>query len=198
MSVNLSSRQLHNKDIPGVFARILAESGLAAEYLELEIVESMVMKDVESALTILKELKALGIKLAMDDFGTGYSSLSYLKRFPFDKLKIDLSFVRDILIDPESAAIARTIIAMAHTLNLRVIAEGVETTGQRDYLRANSCDEMQGFLFSRPVTAHEMEIMLRDERKLSFHPLPPRSPNKKPPGRLRPLGGSLLARPSCR
>jgi EAL domain-containing protein (putative c-di-GMP-specific phosphodiesterase class I) len=124
------------------------------------------MKDVEGAMTIMKELKGLGIQLAMDDFGTGYSSLSYLKRFPFDKLKIDLSFVRDMMIDPESAAIARTIIAMAHNLNLRAIAEGVETEEQVKYLRMHGCDEIQGFYASPPVTAPEFEALLRNDIRL--------------------------------
>jgi diguanylate cyclase (GGDEF)-like protein/PAS domain S-box-containing protein len=160
ISVNLSARQLQKKDLAGDIATILEVSGLAPRYLELEIVESMVMKDVEGAMSIMKELKGLGIQLAMDDFGTGYSSLSYLKRFPFDKLKIDLSFVRDIMTDPESAAIVRAIIAMAHNLNLRAIAEGVETEEQIDYLRLHGCDEIQGFYASPPVTAREFEALL--------------------------------------
>lgn len=161
ISVNLSARQLQKKDLAGAIAATLRETGLEARYLELEIVESMVMKDVEGAMTIMRELKGLGIQLAMDDFGTGYSSLSYLKRFPFDRLKIDLSFVRDMMIDPESAAIARTIIAMAHNLNLRAIAEGVETEEQLKYLRLHGCDEIQGYYASPPVTAVEFEALLR-------------------------------------
>jgi diguanylate cyclase (GGDEF)-like protein len=166
ISVNLSARQLQKKNLPGVIAGILQESGLKPCFLELEIVESMVMQNVESALAIMNELKGLGIQLAMDDFGTGYSSLSYLKRFPFDKLKIDLSFVRDIMVDPESAAIARTIIAMAHNLNLRAIAEGVETKEQLEYLRLHDCDEIQGYYVSPPVTAHEFEALLRKDQWL--------------------------------
>jgi EAL domain-containing protein (putative c-di-GMP-specific phosphodiesterase class I) len=166
ISVNISARQLQKKDLSGVIAGILQETGLAPRFLELEIVESMIMKDVDSSMAIMKDLKGLGIKLAMDDFGTGYSSLSYLKRFPFDKLKIDLSFVRDIMIDPESAAIARAIIAMAHNLNLRAIAEGVETEEQLKYLRLHGCDEIQGFYVSQPVNAREFEELLRKDNWL--------------------------------
>jgi len=166
ISVNISARQLQKKDLSAVIEAILQESGLKPCFLELEIVESMVMHDVESAMTIMKALKGLGVQLAMDDFGTGYSSLSYLKRFPFDKLKIDLSFIRDIMTDPESAAIARAIIAMAHNLNLRAIAEGVETEEQLEYLRLHGCDEIQGYLVSRPVNAVEFELLLRKDRWL--------------------------------
>jgi diguanylate cyclase (GGDEF)-like protein/PAS domain S-box-containing protein len=168
ISVNISARQLQKKDLSGDIAAILRESGLKPRFLELEIVESMVMKDVESAMVIMTELKSLGIQLAMDDFGTGYSSLSYLKRFPFDRLKIDLSFVRDILSDPESASIARTIIAMAHNLNLRAIAEGVETKDQLEYLRLHGCDEIQGYYVSRPVNAQEFEALLRKDQLLQL------------------------------
>ncbi len=175
ISVNISARQLQKKDLSGDIAAILRESGLKPRFLELEIVESMVMKDVESAMVIMTELKSLGIQLAMDDFGTGYSSLSYLKRFPFDRLKIDLSFVRDILSDPESASIARTIIAMAHNLNLRAIAEGVETKEQLEYLRLHGCDEIQGYYVSRPVNAQEFEALLRKDQLLQL-PAKSRSP----------------------
>jgi diguanylate cyclase (GGDEF)-like protein/PAS domain S-box-containing protein len=166
ISVNLSARQLQKKDLAAVIESILLQTGLEPRFLELEIVESMVMQDVESAASIMKELKELGVQLAMDDFGTGYSSLSYLKRFPFDKLKIDLSFVRDIIKDPESAAIARAIIAMAHTMNLRAIAEGVETEEQLAYLRLHGCDEMQGYYVSRAVPARELEELLKTDHWL--------------------------------
>jgi len=164
IAVNLSGRQLQKKGLADVIAGILRETGLEARFLELEIVESTVMRDVDSAVAIMKELKGLGIHLAMDDFGTGYSSLSYLKRFPFDKLKIDLSFVRDIMTDPESAAIARAIIAMAHNLSLRAIAEGVEAEEQLEYLRLHGCDEIQGYYVSPPVSALDFELLLREER----------------------------------
>lgn len=173
MAVNISARQLQKKNLADVIAGILGETGLEARFLELEIVESMVMHDVESVSTIMKELKTLGVQLAMDDFGTGYSSLSYLKRFPFDKLKIDLSFIHDILTDSESAAIVRAIISMAHNLNLSVIAEGVESVEQLEYLRLHDCDDIQGFYVSQPVTAREFEVLLRKDQWL-----PP--PSSKP------------------
>jgi diguanylate cyclase (GGDEF)-like protein/PAS domain S-box-containing protein len=168
IAVNLSVRQFQKKDISATVARILGETGLAPHCLELEVVESMVMQDVVNAAALLNELKSLGVLLAIDDFGTGYSSLSYLKRFPFSKLKIDISFVRDITVEPESAAIAKSIIAMGHALNLRVIAEGIETEGQLSYLRNHGCDEMQGFFFSRPIPASDFEKMLRENRHLDI------------------------------
>jgi EAL domain-containing protein (putative c-di-GMP-specific phosphodiesterase class I) len=163
IAVNLSARQLQKKDLSADISAILQETGLKPHFLELELVESMVMKDVESSMGIMKDLKGLGLQLAMDDFGTGYSSLSYLKRFPFDKLKIDLSFVRDIMTDPESAAIVRAIIAMAHNLGLRTVAEGVETEDQLKYLRLHGCDEIQGYYISRPVSGPEFEVLLRKD-----------------------------------
>lgn len=168
MAVNLSPRQFWYPGLIETVTRILRESGLEARYLELEITEGLVMRDVKSAMAMLNELKELGVQLAMDDFGTGYSSLSHLKRFPFDKLKMDISFVREVTSDPGSAAIAKTIIAMAHNLNLRVIAEGIETEAQLTYLRNHGCDEMQGFYFSRPVPAVEVEQLLREEKSLRF------------------------------
>ena len=174
VAVNLSPRQFRQEGLAETVRRIAEETGLAARYIELEIVESLLMDDVDGAVAMLDALKELGVQLTMDDFGTGYSSLSYLKRFPFDKMKIDQSFVRDITRDPGSAAIVRTVISLAHTLNLRVVAEGVETEGQLAYLRGLACDEMQGFYFSRPVPAEEFEQMLRDQRHLVFATEPDR------------------------
>ena len=168
MAINLSPRQFRQEGLAESIAAIVQDTGLEPRYLELEIIESLVMHDVDSALAILRKLKELGALLTMDDFGTGYSSLSYLKRFPFGKMKIDKSFVRDITSDPDSAAITRAIITMAHSLNLKVIAEGIETEGQLGYLRSQSCDEMQGFYFSRPVTAPEFEKLLREKRQLEI------------------------------
>jgi diguanylate cyclase (GGDEF)-like protein len=166
MAVNLSPRQFWLPGLIETITRILRDSRLEPSYLELEIIESMVMRDVKAATAMLDELKRLGVHLSMDDFGTGYSSLGHLQRFPFDKLKMDISFVREVTRDPSSAAIAKTIIAMAHNLNLAVIAEGVETEGQLDYLRAQGCDEMQGFYFSRPLPPDQFEQLLRDRRRL--------------------------------
>jgi EAL domain-containing protein (putative c-di-GMP-specific phosphodiesterase class I) len=126
----------------------------------------MVMDDPEQGSRNLQALKKLGLKLSLDDFGTGYSSLAYLKRFPFDFVKIDRAFVTDITRSPEDAAIATAIIAMAHSLNLRVVAEGVETVEQLEYLRKHRCDEFQGYYFSPPLPAPAFETMLRAEKRL--------------------------------
>ncbi|WP_442601517.1 putative bifunctional diguanylate cyclase/phosphodiesterase [Paenibacillus sp. KN14-4R] len=160
VSVNLSMRQFLQHNIKGKIAQALGQSGLEPKYLELEITESMTM-DVENAIVSLLELKKLGVTVAIDDFGTGYSSLHYLKKFPIDKLKIDRSFVRDIMEDPNDAAIVSTIIAMTRHLNLKVIAEGVETEEQLTFLHENHCDEVQGYWFSPPITAERMGFMLQ-------------------------------------
>lgn len=162
MAVNLSARQFVRKDIASSITAILIETGLEGKDLELELTEGVVMRDVEHGINVLRELKALGVQIAIDDFGTGYSSLSYLKRFPIDVLKIDRSFVIDIgqgVGDDET--IVHSIIALAHALKLRVIAEGVETVQQLDYLRGEKCDEVQGFYFSRPLPAEAFEAFLR-------------------------------------
>ncbi|HZG58481.1 putative bifunctional diguanylate cyclase/phosphodiesterase [Paenibacillus sp.] len=163
VSVNLSVRQFLHPNLIERVASILKESELSAEYLELEITESMTM-DVEFATAALLRLKELGLRISIDDFGTGYSSLNYLKSFPVDKLKIDRSFVRDIMVDPNDAAIVRTIITMAHHLNQTVIAEGVETEEQLSYLRTYGCDEMQGYLYSPPVPPERLRELLRERQ----------------------------------
>jgi EAL domain-containing protein (putative c-di-GMP-specific phosphodiesterase class I) len=140
--------------------RVLEETGLDPRYLELELTESMVMHDGEQMIEALQAIKALGVHLSVDDFGTGYSSLSYLKRFPVDRLKIDRSFVNDLATDGDSAAIVRTIIALGSNLGLKVLAEGVETDAQVDFLRANGCDELQGYWFSKPISAWRMQRLL--------------------------------------
>ncbi|MDP2433165.1 MAG: EAL domain-containing protein [Pseudomonadota bacterium] len=160
VAVNLSGRQLQQRDIVPRVAAILEETGLPADHLKLELTESMIMGRGEQAVELLHALKALGLSLSIDDFGTGYSSLAYLKRFPIDELKIDQSFVRDIPHDPNDMEIAAAIIAMARNLNLKVMAEGVETPEQLDFLRRQGCHAYQGYLFSRPVPADEFVQLL--------------------------------------
>ncbi len=161
ISVNLSSKQFQQQNFVSTVNRVLKDIKLPPELLELEITESMGMKNPELTLKILNELKSMGINIAIDDFGTGYSSLSYLKRFPIDTLKIDRSFVSDIMTDSNDAAIVVAVIALAHSLKLKVIAEGVETAQQADYLLKHRCEQIQGFLFSPPVPAHDFEKIIR-------------------------------------
>jgi diguanylate cyclase (GGDEF)-like protein/PAS domain S-box-containing protein len=163
---NLSARQFQQHDLGEQIAQVLHETGLAATDLELELTESVIMRDAPEIQRRLRELTAQGIQLAVDDFGTGYSSLGYLRTFPIRSLKIDRSFIRDIDRDPNGAAIAQAIIALAASLGLKVIAEGVETKEQLDLLRRYGCQEMQGFLFSRPVPADELLSLLREGRRL--------------------------------
>ncbi|HEY8605987.1 MAG TPA: EAL domain-containing protein [Noviherbaspirillum sp.] len=153
ISVNLSPRQLTRGDIVEVVRGVLDCTGLAPHFLELEITESVVMRDVDQSLETLRRLKALGVRVSIDDFGTGYSSLNYLKRFPVDTLKIDRSFVSDIAVDQDDAAIVKAIISLAHILNLNVVAEGVENEDQHRFLFDNGCDDVQGFHFGRPLAA---------------------------------------------
>lgn len=153
IAVNVSTRQLRRRDFCNTVAGALAESGLPAEYLELEITESSVMENPEESIEILQQIQRMGVTLAIDDFGTGYSSLAYLKRFPIDHLKIDRSFVTDIETDLNDRAIALGTIALAHSLGLNVIAEGVETSDQLELLRSNGCDEVQGYFFSKPLNS---------------------------------------------
>jgi CheY-like chemotaxis protein len=178
MAVNLSPCQFRQQNLTAMVKDALRETGLEPRYLELEVTEGTVMRDVERAKTVLDELKRMGVSLAMDDFGTGYSSLSYLKLFPFDTLKIDKSFVNDITYEPNHAAIAKAVIAMAHSLHLKVVAEGVETLGQLNYLRNHGCDEMQGYYFSRPIPAAEFERLLREQSRLPDEALPRKDQGK--------------------
>lgn len=161
ISVNLSARQLKDDALPGLIKETLESTGMPADKLGIELTESAIILDPEIALTRLQAIKKLGVTLSLDDFGTGYSSLSYLKRFPIDTLKIDQAFVRDVKVDHEDATLVKAIIAMAHGLGMDVIAEGVEVQEQLDFLGANKCDSIQGFLFSRPLPPEEIEGMLR-------------------------------------
>jgi len=160
VSVNLSARQFRQTNLIDSVQAILQQSGLSPACLELEITESTVMHDTGSAIKTLRALKELGVVLSIDDFGTGYSSLSYLKLFPIDVLKIDRSFVKDVIDDPNDAAITRAIVALAHSLDLDVVAEGVETAAQVAFLEGCGCDEMQGYYFSRPVSGEALASML--------------------------------------
>ena len=160
VSVNVSSRQFREPNFANFVANCLQEAGLPADYLELEITEHLLLEDIAETHRQLNELGAMGIGLTIDDFGTGYSSLSYLKRFPFDRLKIDRAFVRDVTTDEEDAALASAIIAMAHSLGLKVIGEGVETGEQLQFLRSHGCDMCQGYYFSHPVSFDEFSQVL--------------------------------------
>jgi EAL domain-containing protein (putative c-di-GMP-specific phosphodiesterase class I) len=161
VAVNLSARQFADENLLADVTSILKETGMNAAFLELEITESMIMHNVDKAVQTLTKLKTLGIGLSIDDFGTGYSSLSNLKRFPIDTLKIDRSFIRDLPGDSEDKAITRAIIAMGKSLNMTLIAEGVETQEQAEFLRAHACDQFQGYYFSRPVDKDKFAELLR-------------------------------------
>jgi len=161
VAVNVSAAQFLNGGFRELIRKVLQETGLSPQYLELELTESLLLSNADATFSVLQELKAMGLKLAIDDFGTGYSSFSYLKHFPIGKLKIDQSFIRDVAIGPDDAAITAAIISMAKTLNLKVIAEGVETEAQMSFLRAHQCDEIQGYYFSKPLSISEVADKLR-------------------------------------
>ncbi len=165
VSVNVSARQFYARDLVDMVARILRETGLEPQWLGLEITESLLIQDVQKTIKTLRSLADLGVQVTIDDFGTGYSSLSYLKNFPLHGLKIDQSFIHDIPQQKGACTIAATIIAMAHALELSVIAEGVENRAQRDYLIEKDCDKVQGFLYSRALTAEAMSRYLQGEMK---------------------------------
>lgn len=164
VSVNFSPLQLRNAGLVHEIRSTLAQYAIDPCQLCIEVTEGALIQDVQYTEALLRDLKSLGLGLSLDDFGTGYSSLSYLKLFPFDKVKIDQSFVRGLIENPPDAVIAKVIISMAHGLGLQVIAEGVETKAQSDFMRANGCDQIQGYLFSRPLPKEQMELTLRTRR----------------------------------
>ncbi len=166
IAVNIAGRQFLEGNLEADVIDALDESRIPADLLELELTETSLMANTERTIQTLQSLKDRGVQISIDDFGTGYSSLAYLRRFPIDKLKIDIAFVRDITHNPDAAAIALTIIRMAHSLKLRVVAEGVETEAQLSYLRRHDCDQIQGYYFSRPVPVHDIEQMLQDHKCL--------------------------------
>lgn len=166
VSVNVAGRQFLEGDLEGDVIAGLSDNNISGHLIELELTESSLMADSDRTISTLKNLKDLGVQISIDDFGTGYSSLAYLRRFPIDKLKIDIAFIRNITTVPDDAAIALAIIGMAHNLQMKVIAEGVETIEQLDYLRKHQCDQFQGYYFSPPVRASEAELMLRNANGL--------------------------------
>jgi EAL domain-containing protein (putative c-di-GMP-specific phosphodiesterase class I) len=160
VSVNLSGRQFQDQNLVYKISQILAETGLPSDGLRLEVTESVAMQDITYGIKVLKELKKLGVHVSLDDFGNGYSSLSYLKQFSLNVLKIDQSFIQDILVNKNSEAITMAIIAMARSLGLEVVAEGVEKEEQLVFLKSKFCDEVQGFLFSKPLPVEELTSFL--------------------------------------
>jgi len=156
VAVNISARHFGHPDFLARMQALLARTGINPACLELEITEGAVMEHTEAAVQLLHELRALGLKLSIDDFGTGYSSLAYLKRFPIDKLKVDRSFVSQLRPNSQDAAIVQAVIGLGHTLDIKVIAEGVETVQQREWLKRLGCDEIQGYFYSRPLAEPQL------------------------------------------
>jgi EAL domain-containing protein (putative c-di-GMP-specific phosphodiesterase class I) len=168
VAVNLSAQQFHQADFDAHVRALIAQSGVDCRLIELEITESMLMHNPAEAAAMLSRLKRIGVKVSIDDFGTGYSSLAYLKRFPLDALKIDRTFVRDLTVNSDDAEIALAIISLAHNLKLKVVAEGVETEAQMNFLRSHGCDEMQGYYFARPLSVEDCTQALIEDRRLHF------------------------------
>jgi EAL domain-containing protein (putative c-di-GMP-specific phosphodiesterase class I) len=160
VGINLSARQFMQADLVEQIKQLIQQYEISPKNIDLEITETIAMQDAENSINKMHHLKELGVKLSMDDFGTGYSSLSYLHQFPLDILKIDRSFVKDIVGNSEDGAIARAVIAMAHSMDLKVVAEGVETEEQYNFLAEHGCEIIQGYLISRPVPANEFEKLL--------------------------------------
>jgi EAL domain-containing protein (putative c-di-GMP-specific phosphodiesterase class I) len=161
VAVNISALQFRRLDLVDTVARALADAGIEARYLEIELTETAVMTDPGESVGILERLSRMGVIVSVDDFGTGYSSMSYLRRFPIDKLKIDRSFITNVMTSADDASIVQAIISLAHGLRLKVVAEGIESAEQVQFLRSLGCDQYQGFYFSRPVDAADFEKMLR-------------------------------------
>jgi EAL domain-containing protein (putative c-di-GMP-specific phosphodiesterase class I) len=164
VSVNISPAQFRSKTLPLAVTSALSHSGLSPRRLELEVTENVLLQENETTLAVLNQLRELGVRMSMDDFGTGYSSLSYLRSFPFDKIKIDQSFVRELAMQGDSAAIVRAVTGLGRDLGMETTAEGVETAEQLGQLRLDGCTEVQGFLFSRPVPAGQVDALLRKIR----------------------------------
>ncbi|EHP28771.1 protein containing EAL domain [Sulfurimonas gotlandica GD1] len=162
LAMNLAVKQLQKEDCIEVFQELVKVTQCRPEWLALEVTEGKIMTHPEKAIVILQKISDLGIELSVDDFGTGYSSLAYLKRLPIDKLKIDQAFIRDLPDDEEDAGITKAVIALAKSLNLKVIAEGVETQVQRDFLVENGCENIQGYFYSKPIPSDEFENILRN------------------------------------
>jgi len=167
VAVNMSARQFQQQDVPSLVRDVLHGTGLPAQCLELELTESTLLHNTDAVVETMRQLKTFGVRLALDDFGTGYSSLSYLKRFPIDILKIDKSFTFDVTSDEGAASIARAIIAMARSLNMTTVAEGVETIEQLELLSALGCDVMQGYYISRPLPVDQFTALLSDGQRVA-------------------------------
>ncbi len=165
VAVNVSARQFREKDLAERVLRTLADQAIEPRHIEIEITESVLMSDHAGVVGALNALRESGMRIALDDFGTGYSSLSYLKRFPIDVVKIDQSFVRDIPADANDAAIALAVIGIGRSLGMRTVAEGVETEAQLEFMRANGCDEVQGYYVARPMPAEDVAAFLRQRAK---------------------------------
>jgi EAL domain-containing protein (putative c-di-GMP-specific phosphodiesterase class I) len=163
VAVNVSAIQFRQEDFCELIRGVLHETGLGPQYLELELTESLLLANADVMLSVVEELKAIGVTLAVDDFGTGYSNFNYLRRFQVSKLKIDRSFIQDVAVKPDDAAITTAIINMAKSLNLKVIAEGVENEAQMSFLRAHHCDEIQGYYFSKPLAVDKVADKLRGD-----------------------------------
>ncbi|CAG1770520.1 partial putative signaling protein, partial [uncultured bacterium] len=161
LSINVSARQFRSHNLPETIQKILDETGMNAGNFDLEITESTVMEDMDRSIKILEELNDMGIKIMLDDFGTGFSAINNLRFLPVSGIKIDLSLTRDVATNSDAATIAKAIISMAHGLNKKVIAEGVETEAQIEFLRSHNCDMAQGYFFGKPMPAHELVRLLQ-------------------------------------